>query len=201
VARTRTERRVADQAAAEFLTAYQGFIAAVEERREVEDAWKRALQKGNSARALWDLGSAVALREARFHVGEAGFFREGKILKVGQMPKPTVGLRRGPSARGGSIHLPGGDPGRGKAGGPPPGCIGPPDPIPLHDNEEMAFVVRDCAGVDIDKAAVERLVYMLRRAHGIGLAEGMSRGKKAPKKRPRANPVSSGIMRRALRGT
>ena len=116
MARTRTERRVADRAAAEFITAYQGFIGAREDQRTVRDAWKLALLKGNSASALWDLASAVALREGRFHVAEEGFFRQGKILKVGQMPKPTVGLRRGPSARGGSIHLPGGDPGRGGAG-------------------------------------------------------------------------------------
>jgi len=100
------------------------------------------------------------------------------------------------------IHLPGGAThAPGTAGRAPPGCIGPPDPIPIHDEREMALVVRDCAGVDLDKAVVKRLVYMMRRSHGIGLAEGMRKPKPKSKKKPRTNPVTDGIMRRALRGT
>ena len=100
------------------------------------------------------------------------------------------------------IPLPGvASQGPGTAGRAPPGCIGPPNPLPIHDGQEMALVVRDCAGVDLDKDVVKRLVYMMRRAHGIGLAEGMRKPAPKAKKKPRANPVSDGIMRRALRGT
>lgn len=103
------------------------------------------------------------------------------------MAKPKIDMRGGPGPR---------------ASAPPPGYIGPPNPLPIHDEREMGLIVSDCAGVDLDGAVVKRLIYMMRRAHGIGLAQGMAKGiPKAQKKRPRANPVASGIMRRALRGT
>ncbi len=100
------------------------------------------------------------------------------------------------------IKMLGGSGPQSPAGQPPPGCIGPPTPLPIHDEREMGLVVSDCAGVDLDRAVVKRLVYMMRRAHGIGLSQGMAKGvPKAQKKRPRPNPVTGGIMRRALRGT
>jgi len=186
---------------AAFMAAYQDFLHGRGTKEDVQREWKRAVKK-NSAQSLWGLAAAMAAREGGFQVEGEGLFREGKVLRVGQMAKRRVRVGRAETGgRSSCVHLPGGDPGRKPAGTPPPGCIGPPDPIPLHDNREMAFVVQDCAGVDLDKGAVERLVYMLRRAHGIGLAEGMRRGKPKSKKKPRANPVTDGIMRRALRGT
>lgn len=77
--------------------------------------------------------------------------------------------------RTGKVRLPSSR-ARGPAGRPPPGCIGPPDPLPLFSDADMIKVVRDAAGIPLDKDVAERLVYMLRRAHGIGLAEGSRRG-------------------------
>lgn len=66
------------------------------------------------------------------------------------------------------------------AGLPPEGCIGPPDPLPLFSDAKMMKVVRDAAGIPLDKEVAERLVYMLRRAHGIGLAEGCKKASGNP---------------------
>jgi hypothetical protein len=73
--------------------------------------------------------------------------------------------------RTGKLHLPASRTMR-PAGLPPEGCIGPPDPIPLFSDAKMAKIVRDCAGIPLDKDVVERLTYMMRRAHGIGMMEG-----------------------------
>ena len=69
---------------------------------------------------------------------------------------------------------------RGRAGQPPPGCIGPPDPLPLFSDADMIQVVRDAAGIPLDKDVAERLVYMLRRAHGIGMVEGRGKNPMLP---------------------
>jgi len=83
----------------------------------------------------------------------------------------ALAMATNPKKRSPKIKLPSSR-ARGRAGQPPEGCIGPPDPLPLFSDADMIKVVRDAAGIPLDKAVAERLVYMLRRAHGIGLAEG-----------------------------
>ena len=55
----------------------------------------------------------------------------------------------------------------------PIGCVGPRDgPMPVRPDQGPALrkLVCDAAGEKLSKDAVERICYLVRRAHGMGLA-------------------------------
>lgn len=59
---------------------------------------------------------------------------------------------------------------------PPRGCPGPGETIPIYPDqaESLHALISEAASIELSSPAVERLAYLVRRAHAVGKREGAS---------------------------